>query len=447
MVQIPRFSLRKSLVSVIFLAFFAIIPAITASQDYGNSPDQIPDVLVSLSHTGPKAYAVIVEKSTQTLFIYEYNGKFREIARFPCSTGQAPGPKSRSGDSKTPEGVYLFTKEYEKKYLSPTYGSRAFPIDYPNLLDRLAGRDGNSIWLHGTNKALKPRDSNGCVVLANRDIDELSRYITLNRTPLVIVEKLSYSENGDTITAKKAIYEFLSQWNDALQEGTYHQYLRFYDPDYLPDILWWPEWNRFKKATASSKKTGFILSIDGISIIRHGDTYVALFEQKIASRERDVLIGFRKLFIKEQGDSLHIVADEFLPSSTGSKKHPLIAAIGHIVEPTGGVSEIEEMVNGWLAAWSAKDIEKYGGYYARGFRSRGMDRKAWLRYKDRLNKKYKYIRVSKENLVIKQKNGKSFVTFLQTYQSPGLKNRGKKQLVLIREDGRWKIYRETWKRR
>jgi hypothetical protein len=115
--------------------------------------------------------------------------------------------------------------------------------------------------------------------------------------------------------------------------------------------------------------------------------------------------------------------------------------------PVPKSSEIEEVIDGWLQAWSNKDIRQYGKYYAKGFYSNGKNRKAWLRYKDYLNKKYDYIKVTKKNLTIQEGTKKSTATFLQTYQSPGHKAVGTKKLVLIREDGQWKIFRETWKKR
>ena len=392
------------------------------------------------------AYAIVVEKSSQTLFLFAYNGTFRELHRFPCSTGVNPGPKSHSGDSKTPEGVYFFIKEHPKKYLASIYGTRAFPMDYPNLMDQLAGRDGNSIWMHGTNKPLKPQDSNGCVVLANRDIDVLSKYIVLNRTPIVVVDKLTYHDENSATASKNAVFEFLSNWNNSLQQGTYHQYLNFYDPEYLPNILWWTDWYQLKNGNNNSDEK-ISLALDMISVVKQNDTFVVLFDQTLRLPGNHSPIGTRKLFIKDNGRSLRIVADEFQMPVKESKDYPLVAVYRKLTRPVRKSSGVEEMVDGWLKAWSAKDIRQYGKYYAKGFYANGKNRKAWLRYKNRLNKKYDFIKVAKENLAIQEGKEKSIATFRMVYQSPDYKAKGTKRLVLIREDGQWKIFRETWKKR
>ena len=63
-------------------------------------------------------------------------------------------------------------------------------MDYPNFSDRKFEREGNNIWLHGSDKPIKPRDSSGCIVMNNDDLEVLSQYIPLNRTPIIVAQKL-----------------------------------------------------------------------------------------------------------------------------------------------------------------------------------------------------------------------------------------------------------------
>jgi len=110
--------------------------------------------------------------------------------------------------------------------------------------------------------------------------------------------------------------------------------------------------------------------------------------------------------------------------------------------PDPNHAEIEQMLDQWLTAWSSKDIVRYGEFYASDFHA-GMDKSAWLKYKESLNRKYRYIRVSKRDLKIKKDDDAYIsVTFVQSYQSPGLSSVGKKELILKHERGQWKIFRE-----
>jgi hypothetical protein len=64
-----------------------------------------------------------------------------------------------------------------------------------------------------------------------------------------------------------------------------------------------------------------------------------------------------------------------------------------------------------------------------------------------LNRKYKSIRVSVKDLKIKNGKKRSSAVFYQTYVSDRYRATGKKELLFKRENGQWKIYRETWKKK
>ena len=442
-----------------YFLFFIGSPA-SAAYSGTNGSRPIPDVLVSFE-AGATEYALIVEKQTQKIYLYKWlDGSFKKISEFETSTGEVAGPKARSGDKRTPEGIYFFVKEHPKRDLAPIYGSRAFPMDYPNLVDRIAGRDGNAIWMHGTNKPLKPRDSNGCVVLQNRDIDRLAKHITLNRTPIIVVDKLSYTPADSLSTARAAVLGFVSKWRESLEGGTYHQYLKHYDADYLPEISWWPDWNRLKNNRPVSAGA-LAVDLKNIMILRHQELYVVLFDQIVHASGKELFAGTRKLFLAAENGRFGIVADSYqvLPDKRKGVQpgNPMVVAARQLAAALRVAvrkkkspppnRDIQVMVDGWLKAWSSKDIETYGRYYAKDFRSQGgANLDAWLKYKDRINKKYKYIRVTIRNLSISRGKTRSVATFVQKYESSAFKTVGSKKLILIRENGQWKIHREIWKK-
>ncbi|MBC2694652.1 MAG: L,D-transpeptidase family protein [Desulfobacteraceae bacterium] len=422
-----------------------------ASHNQGVGTELRPAMLIA-SGTEGNEYAIVVEKNNQRLFLYEYDGKrYKEINRFKCSTGEASGAKSVSGDKKTPEGVYFFTKEYKKKELAPIYGTRAFPTDYPNFLDRIAGRDGHSIWMHGTNKSLKPRDSNGCVALANSDIEKLSKYITLTRTPIIIVDKISYVTGNSDKKIAESISNFLFNWNNALENDTYHEYLSYYNHKYLPDISWWPEWNKLREKNQSSDMA-FSIEIKVSVISMHKGIYVVLIDQIVRTSEMDFPLGTKKIFIAKKKDKLKIVGEEYLVFSNMQKptnenqKNILIVTCKKLKNTFGDKQDIKDLINTWVKAWSAKDIKQYSKCYAKNFVSQGgATLQNWLKYKNYLNKKYDFINVSIDNLVVKKDRNTSKVSFIQTYVSSGFRSVSLKRLELICGGGVWKIYREISK--
>ena len=447
--MIRKHWMKRDVQGVVLILFLVLVTGGFSSLSAQNQSSPIPDVFVAFGPEHGSEHALVVETSTQTLFLFSFDGGFKTIENYGCSTGEVPGAKTRSGDSKTPEGIYFFTKKFEKRDLTPIYGPRAFPIDYPNILDRLRGRSGNAIWLHGTNKPLKPRDSNGCIVLTNLHIDALDPYIPLNRTPMIIVDTLSYTTADELTSTRTSVLNFLADWNRSLQTGTYHEYLSYYHSDYLPEIDWWSEWTRIKSTMGTAYMPAHI-DLDKIAIYRYRDVYVALFDQVLKTEKDSEWVGTRKLFFKNHEKRFRIIGDEyqshpFLQEKQRGKQ-PLLLTLHNVkIEPKEKPDEIKKTIEGWLKAWSSKDIRQYGNYYAKKFHSQGMNLDSWLKHKKRLNKKYNYISVSKRDLKIAEGKNKSIATFIQTYKSPHFKAVGRKRLVLIREDGQWKILRETYR--
>lgn len=108
-----------------------------------NLPWPLPDV------------SLVVDKQKRTIAVSS-GGVF--LKSYPVAFGSNPrGPKTREGDSRTPEGDYFVFK-----YTSPSFG-RCFYIAYPNLRDAQHGLDAARITKSqfnrikaSINKKLKP---------------------------------------------------------------------------------------------------------------------------------------------------------------------------------------------------------------------------------------------------------------------------------------------------
>ncbi|MCP3955316.1 MAG: L,D-transpeptidase family protein [Desulfobacterales bacterium] len=420
-----------------------------AAPDAGQG-ELIPDLFVSMREGDRPAYALIVEKSSQQITLFKYDGQYQVVDTMQCSTGKARGDKRVSGDKKTPVGAYFVTREFNDRELAPLYGTRAFPLDYPNFMDQRQGRNGYAIWMHGTNRTLIDRDSNGCIALMNQDIDKLSAYIALKDTPILITDKVNYKPSGQAASEDAAIRTFLSRWNNALAKRSYHAYLAFYDPGYLPDISWWMQWRKIRNP--GPQTMGSIgTRLDFLGIYKHRELFVAIFDQQLSVDGVEAVAGRRKIFISfKSGDPL-IVGDTFIASESVDQKaaavYPLVLATRELRSRHTGDGAIGNLVDRWLAAWTGKDINAYGACYSDNFRSKQMDLQMWLAYKERLNKAYRYIHVSGENIKIRRDGGTATVTLLQTYESSAHKAQGMKTLILKMEDGKWKIFRETYRRK
>lgn len=436
-----RLFLKKlNVLSVLFTGLFFLsfsTMAFCAEQVFPSSIIKLPE----------NESAILVEKKSQTLFLYSAKATGLSVRfQVPCSTGEAAGIKQKAGDKKTPEGVYFLNDEYEDRYLTPIYGKKAFPTDYPNFIDKRVGKNGSAIWIHGTNKKLVPMDSNGCIALKNSSILKLSDYVTLNSTPVIITQEIDRADKTVLINQEQSITLMLDQWITAIENGSYHDYLSFYSPGYLPDISWWEEWGELRK---KADKQGVVFGVerDRTGIYYHDYIYVTLFDCFLTVKNERIMLGKRKLFLENKHNQYKIIGDVFqiVSKQFFKTKIPLIAAAKTIVKPVLKKQSVIGTINLWLAAWSAMDMDAYASFYADNFRSDGLNKKEWVKRKRILAKKYDFINVSGKEFKVKQGKKKCEVSFFQEYESSGLTTQGTKKLILVNKGGLWKIYQESWK--
>lgn len=106
--------------------------------------------------------------------------------------------------------------------------------------------------------------------------------------------------------------------------------------------------------------------------------------------------------------------------------------------------DITAQVQAWAAAWSARDLDTYLGFYSDAFKPATLpDRDNWRALRARRLAKSS-IDVKVENVRVQRTGPDSATaTFLQHYRSPDLSDDVTKTLHFRREGNRWKIEREV----
>ena len=189
-------------------------------------------------------HILIAEKSTHTLHIYRNdNGIPVHLKSYKMATGKKTGNKIYEGDHRTPEGIYFFTEFLPRRELlerydkeGEMYGVGAFVTDYPNPMDHLNKKTGSGIWLHSTNdetRIEKGLDSRGCVVTANQHLIDISSYIELHRTLLLIVQNISYLEEKVWSKIRNELQTTLKNWVRAWQDENINQYFSHYHESFF----------------------------------------------------------------------------------------------------------------------------------------------------------------------------------------------------------------------
>ncbi|MFC1840864.1 L,D-transpeptidase family protein, partial [Thermodesulfobacteriota bacterium] len=381
-------------------------------------------------------YIVLVDKSRQKVIVYSKDDLFNPYKVFNCSTGENKGPKQKKNDRKTPEGIYYFTDSIEDKDLSPIYGSHALPINYPNIIDNREGKKGYGIWFHGINKVLKPNDTKGCIAMDNRDIEELVKLVTLFETPVIIGSSLELVSEDQVKNNRNILTDIIEEWRDSWESKDIDRYMSYYSRKFKSGWRKWPNWKEYKTRLAE-KYAGFDVEVNDLSLIHHNGIIVASFEQVYKTPNFDSY-GEKRLYLTQNSTEWKIIGETY-----SGKNIPKTAKIKEL---PFNKQEIKDFISAWEKVWEKKDLSAYISCYDKDFTSRDMTLDEWKSHRNRLNKKYRTIRVDIKNLKIEPlSSGKmANVTFTQDYEADSYMDRGKKEILLVRKGKDWKIREENW---
>lgn len=177
-------------------------------------PTLIPRVILQMRDDQKKI--LLVDAKRSRLYVYERtNGQLKLANDYYISQGRLGVSKLKEGDQKTPLGVYYITARLDGARLPDFYGPGALPINYPNEWDKANGRSGSGIWLHGTpsdSYSRPPLSSDGCVVLPNPDLKELSAVVEVGNTPVIISDDLKFVSKEKWETDRLHANKMLEAW-------------------------------------------------------------------------------------------------------------------------------------------------------------------------------------------------------------------------------------------
>ena len=194
----------------------------------------IPPQFLQLS--SKNRHAIAIDTSRARLYLFE-NGPegLKLIGDYYISVGKSGAEKTAEGDMRTPVGVYFITSNLDPKSLKDFYGAGALPINYPNPYDARRGKTGRGIWLHGTPPeqfARAPKATDGCVVLANPDLEHIIRTVEIRTTPVVIAPSLRWVPPASVQAENRHFNDVLQAWRNAKASGDLNRLLAFYTPDF-----------------------------------------------------------------------------------------------------------------------------------------------------------------------------------------------------------------------
>ncbi|MDQ6989832.1 MAG: L,D-transpeptidase family protein [Mariprofundaceae bacterium] len=235
----------------------------------------------------------LVDKARSRMFVYQRDltGDFKRVADEYVVTGKKSGDKKQRGDARTPNGIYQFTEIRHDPALTSQYGPVVFPIDYPNSLDRLHGKDGDGIWMHGypeTVSRRQPQDTRGCFALPNKNLLQMEQYVQPGLSRVLIGENFKFGAPEQQAALLTSVQQSVAAWQQDWQSLNSPAYLEHYHPSFQSGKYNLRRWKSYKTRVNQHKK--FIrVQLSDFNIIRdvsrwkEGEVVLVEFQQHYQS--------------------------------------------------------------------------------------------------------------------------------------------------------------------
>ena len=252
----------------------------------------VPSQFLALSERNK--HAIAVDASRSRLYLFENTSQgVKLVADYYISVGKLGIEKAVEGDQRTPLGVYYITGSLKPTSLVDFYGVGALPINYPNPLDLKRGKTGSGIWLHGTPSELfsrAPKASDGCVVLANPDLNHILNSVSARTTPVVIAERLNWVSKANLELEKSSFNTALMAWRQAKVQSDTATLMTFYTPDFSNYGKNLTQWSSIL-SNELGKLKGRDIALTNINMMRwldKNETMIVTFDEVIVGSRTGV---------------------------------------------------------------------------------------------------------------------------------------------------------------
>lgn len=298
-----RHMLRSLLIICLFLSCSAVEARTVAPAYVLQLPDSVRTVLIA-------------ETAAAKLHRYDANNGVLALGDTQrMSIGQNGAGKVRSGDRRTPLGIYFVVEELDTRNLHEKYGPVAFPLDYPNAWDDRKSRTGYGIWIHGVTPGSgeRPtRDTDGCIALPNEQLLSLKPFLEPLQIPVIVAREIRTASANETVEIREQLLAALDSWADSFRDGDWHRYLSMYAEDFVYRDLNRDEWIAYRLKTAGTRAIEDYV-VDEVLLIadpEENNLYLSRFRQTIVESGRTLATTKRLYWRKSPAGRMQIVAED-----------------------------------------------------------------------------------------------------------------------------------------
>lgn len=391
------------------------------------------------SHPAGPSRFLAISKKKQRFFIFEQKSPLSLVNDLACTTGEKEGDKLVEGDLRTPEGVYFIQSRKDEGLDFDLYGNLAFTLNFPNPVDRLRGKTGFGIWIHGRGHDIVPRETKGCIALNNNDISGLDPLLGRNM-PVVVARDLIWSGQIEQSKAPKELLSRVEAWAQAWKNKD-DAFFSFYDPQKYSQAQ-----NDSFSAFKNHKK-GLFNSLPWIEVRLYdlrfmpGPGYWVTWFNQFYRSPSLTSQGIKRLYWElDDSGQFRIVGKEWDEGVELDLEKRYIQSVS---------AQAGSILEKWRKAWEAGDIDAYKMFYVpdvvQGNR-KGID--TIVSYKKQVWDQARPKKVIIDGLKFDLHPEGLKVRFKQVYHAgDGYSDNGFKTLLFRPHDDSWLIANEQWSAR
>ena len=289
-------------------------------RDIAWAGDRLPAYLVNL----PATVGVVYVAETSAAAFRQFDnmaGKITAAKReVYMSIGENGVGKQRAGDRRTPLGIYFVTEKLDTTRMHEKYGPMAFPLGYPNALDKRAERTGDGIWIHGVDArgGMRPaRSTDGCIALPNDELEDLAGTFVANVTPVIIARHVEWATPQELAALRRELEASLAAWSDSLRRGDVYTHASLYDEEFQRWGMNKTEWTALLLVTVGARPVDEVEISD---VLLLGDpqergVYLSRFRQLVTenkgTEEERTIESVRQIYWRRaESGAFRIIAED-----------------------------------------------------------------------------------------------------------------------------------------
>jgi murein L,D-transpeptidase YafK len=291
-----------------------VMAAILAASTAVFADEKLPASLIRIPESTPSIF--VAETSSARFHRFDrLDDGLSHVGSYYMSIGQNGPGKERSGDRRTPLGVYFITEQLDTSRLHEKYGATAFPLDYPNAWDRRAGRDGDGIWVHGVARSggqRPPWDTDGCIALPNEQLMLLVPDFRNNITPVLVTREVDWVDAEQIGALRTELESRVAEWANSKSQADLHAFLSLYSSEFKHWGMNKAEWSSL---TAQTEKLRPGQRVDFSDLLLLGypeeeGLYLSRFLMEVVEDEGKITRSKRLYWRRDSSGVLKIVAED-----------------------------------------------------------------------------------------------------------------------------------------